>query len=556
MIFAQKLDGFVPWPDAFAELYRRQGLWTGDPLDDIPRGGARRFPEHVAVVCGARRITYADLDARVDRVASALWERGLRPRDRVVVQLPNVLELVEALFALFRVGAIPVMALPGHRRAEIASFITQSDAVAYIIADEAFGFDYRPLARAMRDAEGSTLRHVFVVGDAQELTSYAELDAPPRSLPAVPASEVALLQLSGGSTGTPKLIARTHDDYLYSVRTSAPICGLTDRSVYLAALPGAHNFTLSSAGILGALIAGGTVVMCMHPSPDTAFPLLEKERVTITAVVPPLARVWLTALRARSASFPSLEVLQVGGAKLGPELARELAQGFGCRLQQVFGMAEGLVNYTRLDDPLELVTTTQGRPMSPADEVRVVDDEDRDVPTAQVGHLLTRGPYTIRGYFRAPEHNRVAFTADGYYRTGDRVRRTEGGYLIVEGRAKEQINKGGEKVAPVELEQHLMAHPSVDEAAVIALPDPMIGERICAVIVPSPDATLRRPDVLAHLRGLGIADYKLPDRVEFVRILPKTSVGKIDKNNIIEQLSSRSPEGKRPSESLPTRGVS
>ncbi|UJR78708.1 (2,3-dihydroxybenzoyl)adenylate synthase [Sandaracinus amylolyticus] len=530
------LEGCVPWPDDVAERYRRVGHWRGEPLDRIVRAGATRHGDRVAVVCGERRVTYAELDARIDRMASSLFALGLRPLDRVVVQLPNVLELVETLFALWRLGAIPVMALPGHRRAEIAHFCEHTRAVAYVCADVVAGFDHRQLAREVKGRAGSTLRHLIVVGNAQELVPYASLDAAPRALPDVDARQVALLQLSGGSTGTPKLIPRTHDDYLYSVRASVPICGLDAQSVYLVALPGAHNFPLSSAGILGALAAGARVVMSREPHPDAVFPLIQREGVTITALVPPLARVWLAAMRTRGLRFPSLEVLQVGGAKLGAELARDLIEGFGCLLQQVFGMAEGLVCYTRLDDPLERVIATQGRPISEDDEVRIVDDDDRDVRDGAVGHLLARGPYTIRGYYRVPEHDAIAFTRDGFYRTGDRVRRTPDGSLVVEGRAKEQINRGGEKIAPAELEQHLAAHPDVREAAVLGLPDAIVGERICAVVVS--DRAITRAALMAHLRERGVAVFKLPDRVELVSdALPRTSVGKIDKNALSQRLA-------------------
>jgi 2,3-dihydroxybenzoate-AMP ligase len=528
------LDGFVPFPDDVAARHRAAGYWTGDPLDSILRGGAREAGDRIAVVDRERRVTYAELDAKVDRVAAALRALGLRSQDRVIVQLPNVLELVETLFALFRLGAIPILALPGHRASDISQFAQIAGARAYVIADRLGGFDYRGLARAVQP--GSTIEHVIVVGEPDGFVAYASLDAEPADLPAVDASQVALLQLSGGSTGTPKLIARTHDDYLYSVRGSVPICGLTPDSRYLVALPGSHNFTLSSAGILGALVARARVVMCIHPHPDHALPLLEREAITITALVPPLARIWTSAARSRGVRLPALQVIQVGGAKLAPEVAREILETFGCQLQQVFGMAEGLVCYTRLGDPGHLVTETQGRPISPADEVRIVDDVDQDVADGAVGHLLTRGPYTIRGYFRADEHNRRAFTADGFYRTGDRVRRTPEGYLVVEGRAKEQINRGGEKIAPVELEEHLAGHPSVREAVVVGVPDLMLGERICAAVVAHDGAAIRQPEIVAFLRRRGVAEFKLPDRVEVVAAIPRTSVGKIDRNGLVRQL--------------------
>src|SRR5262249_42970404 len=162
------------------------------------------------------------------------------------------------------------------------------------------------------------------------------------------------------------------------------------------ALPVSHNFTMSSPGVLGVLHAGGRIVLAPRPDPATVLPLIAAERVTITAVVPPLALLWLEGVEAAAEQpdLTSLAVLQVGGAKLVDPVAARIGPGLGCRLQQVFGMAEGLVNYTRLDDPDEIVLQTQGRPISPDDELRIVDDRDEPVPAGEVGHLLTRGPDT------------------------------------------------------------------------------------------------------------------------------------------------------------------
>jgi 2,3-dihydroxybenzoate-AMP ligase len=369
-----------------------------------------------------------------------------------------------------------------------------------------------------------------VAGEAAGETPLSDVDAPPRELPEPDPSALTFLQLSGGSTGAPKLIPRTADDYLYSVRASAEICGLDEATVYLCALPVAHNFPLSSPGILGTLAAGGRVVMCPRPDPETAFALIRREGVTITALVPPLALVWLDAATRVGGGLPSLRLLQVGGAKLTAEVARRVRPTLGCRLQQVFGMAEGLVNYTRFNDPDDVVSTTQGRPISPDDEIRIVDDADRDVPPGEVGHLLTRGPYTIRGYYRADEHSATAFTVDGFYRTGDLVRRAPTGHLVVTGRVKDQINRGGEKIAAEEVENHLLAHPGVHDAAVVAVADPYLGERSCAFVVPRTDAD--RPtgaQLRAFVRARGLAAYKVPDRVELVEEFPVTGVGKVSR---------------------------
>ena len=528
------------WPDEFAARYRARGYWRGETFGGLLRDWADRFGDRIAVVGADQRVSYADLDRRASELAGGLHRAGVRHGDRVVVQLPNTVEFFDVVFALFRLGALPVFALPAHRAVEIGHLCGHTGAVAFVTTAVHEGFDHRDLAAVAGDAT------VIIAGDPGAHTALADLYLPQAGpLPPGPAPhDLAFLQLSGGSTGLPKLIPRTHDDYLYSVRASAEICGLTADSVYLSALPVAHNFPLSSPGVLGALVVGGRVVLAPRPDPGTVFPLIERERVTITAVVPPLALVWLeAAARANPADRPdlsSLRVLQVGGAKLASAVAERVTPTLGCRLQQVFGMAEGLVNYTRLDDGDDRVLHTQGRPISPDDEILVVDDADRPVPAGQVGHLLTRGPYTIRGYWRADEVNATAFTPDGFYRTGDLVRVLDGGYLVVEGRAKDQINRGGEKVAAEEVEHHLLAHPAVHDAAVVAVADPYLGERTCAFVVPRPGvAAPTAPALRGFLRARGLAAYKIPDRVRLVAEFPTTGVGKTSRRELRELLRQR-----------------
>uniref|UniRef100_A0AAU1I677 AMP-binding protein n=1 Tax=Streptomyces sp. NBC_00180 TaxID=2903632 RepID=A0AAU1I677_9ACTN len=532
------LDGWVPWPEPLAEKYRAEGYWEGRPLDRLLSDSAGRTPHRTALVdADGNRWTYAELDLRADRMAAGLRRLGIAGGDRVVVQLPNTDAFVVLFFALLRAGAIPVLTLPAHRESEIVHVAEVSGATAYAIPDLHDGFDHRALARGLRKAVPG-VEHVLVTGDAAEFTALADIDADPVP-PAVPdPGDVAVLLLSGGTTGKPKLIPRTHDDYAYNVRASAEVCGFDRDTVYLVVLPTAHNFALACPGLLGTLMAGGTVVLSPTPSPEDAFALVEREKVTATAVVPPIALLWLDAVEWEEADLSSLSLLQVGGSKLGAEPAARVEPALGCTLQQVFGMAEGLLNYTRLDDPPELVIGTQGRPMSPADEVRVVDEEDRDVPPGASGELLTRGPYTLRGYYRAAEHNTRAFTTDGYYRTGDLVRVLPSGHLVVEGRAKDQINRGGDKISAEELENHILAHPAVHDAAVVGMPDETMGERTCAYLVPRGQAPVQR-ELAAFLTERGVAAYKLPDRVEVIEAFPRTSVGKIDKKALGRLIAER-----------------
>ncbi|KAJ1681682.1 hypothetical protein LUZ63_023095 [Rhynchospora breviuscula] len=336
----------------------------------------------------------------------------------------------------------------------------------------------------------------------------------------------------------PKLIARTHDDYLCNVRETARHTALGDDTVYLGTLPLGHNFPLACPGILGTLIAGGTIVPLTSPHPERAFAAIERFGVTHTAAVPAVVAAWLDhAASAGVGQLSSLRVLQVGGARLADELAARAVALLPGRLQQVFGMAEGLINVTRLDDPVEVVVGTQGRPVCEADEVRIVDEESgRLVAPGEPGVLLTRGPYTPRGYYRAPEANERSFTPDGWYISGDIVVRTPEGNLVVAGRSKDMINRGGENISAEEIENLAYRLPAVRLAAAVAMPDPQLGERVCLFAVLHDEHALELDHVRTAFQEWGVAAFKHPDRLETVTELPLTKVGKIDKKALREQL--------------------
>ncbi|KAF3468928.1 AMP-binding protein [Streptomyces sp. Tu 3180] len=532
------LEGCVGWPPETAGRYRKLGLWEGRTLGDELRRWALAHQDRVALVAGERRVSYRELDAWVDRVAAGLRARGIGRDDRIVVQLPNVPEFVVLCFALYRLGALPVFALPAHRANEITYLCRHAEAVAYVVADTHHGFDYRPLAEAVR-AEVPSVREVFVVGDPGPFTPFEALSAA-SGTPAdagdarggPDSGDVAFFLLSGGTTALPKLIPRTHDDYAYQTRVSAEICEVDETCVYLAVLPLPFNFTWGCPGVLGVLGAGGRVVLATGTGPEECFALIESERVTLTSVVPTIAHLWLDGREWIERDLSSLRTLQIGSAKLHPEVARRIEPAFGCALQQVFGMAEGLLCVTRSTDDPETVMTTQGRPISPEDELRVVDPQGRAVPVGGTGELLTRGPYTLRGYYRAPEHNATAFDEEGFYRTGDLVRLTDGGGVVVEGRVKDVIVRGGDKVSATEVERHVSAHPKVEQAAVIPVADPVLGERVCACVIPAADGAPSLKELKLFLSSRGVADFKLPERLVLRESFPLTGLGKVDKKRL------------------------
>ena len=534
-------DGFVPFPPDRAANYRAAGYWTGQTVDSLLADAARTWSTHVAAVDadGPRRLTFAQLDESADRAAAGLAELGIAAGDRVLLQLPNSSEFAVALFALLRAGAIPVMCLTGHRAAELGHFAAVSEATALLIPDIASGFDYRPMAQELqRDHPG--LRHVIVDGDPGPFSSWPQVcdSNVERPEPHNPDPESpALLLVSGGTTGTPKLIPRTHNDYVYNARASAELCKLTAEDVYMAALPAAHNFPLACPGLLGAIAVGAPTVFLANPSPESAFGAIARHGVTVTALVPALANLWAQATEWEPEAPTSLRLLQVGGAKLEASDAQRVRETLTPGLQQVFGMAEGLLNYTRPGDPPEIVDHTQGRPLCVDDELRIVDDAGQPVPAGTEGELLVRGPYTFNGYFRADEANARSFDPEGFYRSGDLVRQHPGGDLEVTGRVKDVIHRGGETIPAADLEEHLRTHPAISSAAAVALPDPYLGEKICAAIVFS-GSPVTLTELNAYLDQRGVARHARPDVLSALTSLPTTPVGKIDKKAIVRQLQS------------------
>lgn len=542
------MEGFTPWPPPLADRYRRKGYWAGICLGDLPRSWADRHGNREALVWGENRLDYSAMADVVDRLALGLLDIGVSPDDRVIVQLPNSGEFVLLCFALYRIGAMPVMALPAHRQHEIDHLIALSDATLYAVSAESSRFDYLGLALRMQSRHASLKT---ILTDREPPTESASIDRlmnrpPPTDEDRIrldclrpDPSTVALFLLSGGTTGLPKLIPRTHDDYVYNFRRSAELCGFNPGTRYVVVLPVAHNFPYGSPGLLGALNNGGTVVLAPSPNPATALPLIAREQVNVAAVVPAVAMRWMDDAPGVGADLDSLDLLQVGGARFAPEAASRVASELGCQLQQVFGMAEGLLNFTRLDEDASLAIETQGRPMCDDDELRIVDEAGQFVAEGEAGELLVRGPYTLRGYFRAPDHNKQAFTEDGFYRSGDIVRRHSSGNLTVEGRCKDLINRGGEKISAEEIENLMLAHPAIAGAAAVAMPDAVLGERVCAFVVPRAGQTLNLEILSAFMEERGIARFKLPERLEVIKALPLTPIGKIDKKALRASTSSQ-----------------
>jgi 2,3-dihydroxybenzoate-AMP ligase len=305
-------------------------------------------------------------------------------------------------------------------------------------------------------------------------------------------------------------------------------------------LPTEHNFALASPGLLGALLAGAATFFSQDTRASDLAATISRRQITHLPCVPTLAITLLDLPEPDRRQLDALQVITVGGQRLQQATAHRLKRAWPrLAVQQVFGMAEGLLCYTRLDDRDEVACSTQGRPLSPADEIRIVDGSGCEVAPGESGELWCRGPYTIRGYYRASERNAEAFTADGFYRTGDLVRRDSCANLVVVGRIKDQINRGGEKISAEEVESHLIAHEAVSAAAVVAMPDETLGERACAYVTLKAGASLELERMRDFLAARGLARYKWPERLEVIDAMPLTNVGKVKKAELRRDIESR-----------------
>jgi 2,3-dihydroxybenzoate-AMP ligase len=541
------LDGTVPFPPEFARCYREKGYWRDLSLAEEFAPVFRRYASRVAVIDREARITYAEVDRVSDRLALNLLDAGLAPLDRVVVQLPNVAEFVFLYFALQKIGCIPIAALATHRFLEVSQFAKLSGAAACVTPDRHGDFDFTEMVRRVRN-ETPSVRLGIVLGSAPEgfLSLRDLISREPkrraeelRSLRIAP-TDPAIFQLSGGTTGVPKLIPRTHNDYAYNSRLATAVCAVTGESVLLLALPIAHNLPLACPGLQGYVLQGGKVVLSASTKPEDLFRWIEQHRVTHLKVVPALLIRLINDPAIGKYDLSSLCIIQSGGQRMQPEVRVRTKQLIpSVTVQENFGMSEGMLFFVRLDDPEDVRMETCGRPLSPDDEVRLVDEEGREVSPGEVGELTCRGPYTLRGYYGVPEYNARQFTPDGFYRSGDLMRLHPSGNYVVEGRKKDLINRGGEKISAEEIENLILAHPAVQNIACVPMPDPQLGEKMCACVIPKRGRSLTLAELIEFLKDKEIARFKLPERLEILPDFPVSTFGKVSKKALVEMVTAK-----------------
>ncbi|OPY85311.1 MAG: 2,3-dihydroxybenzoate-AMP ligase [Syntrophorhabdus sp. PtaU1.Bin153] len=537
------MQGHVPYPDEFVKRYREKGYWLDKTLGDDFDEFTGKYKNRVAVSAAGKHVTYSEMAKNVNRLALHFVEKGLRTYDTAILQLPNELEFIYCFFALVKIGVVPIMSLPAHRDAEITFFAQFAGAKAHFMPASFKDFSHQEMSRQAR-AKAPSLEFGFVSGKGVEpgFISISELLADRieerihvESLKRYRPNpmEPGVIQLSGGTTGVPKLIARIHNDYTLNYRGIAKEINVTKDTVTGIAIPVNHNFALACPGVLGTLYHGGRVVLIPTPRNDVVLQAIQNEKITLMPTPPALLIRWMEDPDLARYDISSLEWVIAGGARLNAEVAKKIKPVLGCNYFQNLGMAEGMAFWSRPGDDEDLLLNSQGAPLFDDDEIRIVDENERDVPYGERGELLVRGPNTIRGYFNAPEYNKKAFTADGFYRTGDVVRFYKGRYVSVEGRIKDTINRGAEKISAEEVENHILAHPKVENCAFIAMPDHVLGEKGCAFVLTRDSRSLTLDELNKFLKEeRNIATFKLPERLELVTSFPMTNVGKIDKKEL------------------------
>ncbi|MBS1895331.1 MAG: AMP-binding protein [Actinobacteria bacterium] len=530
------------FPAQLIGRYRESGLWADRTIGEELAAIAADAGDVPAVVDPVRSLTFAELDHRAAAVATGLIELGLEPGDRMLFQTINNVATVEAWYGCLKAGIVPVCALPVHGRHEIDALAESTGARAHLVDAETRDGAVLELAEDVR-SRAPRLDFLLTIGEDggagdARLADLAAAD--PSSATLEEARErfgpddLAILQLSGGTTATPKAIPRLHAESWYNALATAQRFPILPGERVAHVIPIIHN-----AGVHSALHAGhsvGATLLLCGADPDEFIPFLTRERAESIVLVPGIVS-WLLERDDFREMLGGLRRLSLSAAVVPPELFDRL-EGMGVPVVQQFGMGEGLCAAMALTDSREMRRETVGYPLSAEDEVRVVDADGNELPAGETGEMWVRGPYTIRGYWGEPERNAIAFTEDGFYKTGDviSVRELDGRRcLVVGGRIKDLINRGGEKINAEEVEEALARHPQVREAALVAMPDPRLGERGCAyLVVRESDAPPTLADLTGMLAEIGLAKYKWPERVEYVESLPRTQVGKVEKARLRE----------------------
>lgn len=545
------IEGANPFPKEWADLYRRKRWWLGTPLGEMLDRTCDFYPYKEALVAGEVRLTYRQLREQTDRAALAFLELGIQKLDRVLLQIPNWAEFVFAYYGLHKIGAIPVMCIPRFSQREIEHFFKITEAKAWIVPFRFEKIEYKPMIEALR-SQPSSLKHILMIESmGKEDEPFPEETIPfnallkkidllrypkdyLRSFRPDP-DEICHLMPTGGTTGLPKLVPRTHNDWLCNVEYRTKAWERSPRDITLIATPITHNMAIE-VSLNPAFLTGGKVVMISSTRPREILEAIEKEKVTTTILAVAQVQQIVDFQELDRYDISSLQVIGTGGSHIPPEVIRKIYDKLKCNFFNVYGSSEGPCTQTRYDDPEEAVFHTVGWPICPYDEFKVIDSDGNELPHEEEGELVARGPTIFRGYYKSESENREAFTPDGFYRTGDIAKLDREGRLILTGRKKDIIIRGGENISAKEVEELIISHPKVEQVAAVAMPDPILGERVCAFIKPKKEAIISFEEIVSYLKEKKTSVFNLPERIEVIEEMPLTNVGKVNKRKLREEI--------------------
>ena len=538
-------EGFVPYKAEDAEKYTRLRWWPGLTFGDLLDKAADIYPDKEAFVDGKSRLTFAQAREKTDRLALGLIDLGIAPRDRVLVQVPNWNEFVFAYFAVQKIGAVAVLLIDRYRQYEISRLIQLTGARSWIVAEKYRKTDYIPIVQDVVN-EHSRLRHVILARSRgqgsflsmERLIEEAKPDEAKLSMLVQrrpDPDQVAHMGPTGGTTGLPKIVPRTHNSLICGMQYVARAWEMDIHDTCLLAGPIGHDLTFTKAFCVSLLTLGKSVFLdSMEPGDICAA--IEKEKVTAIAWVPTLAKRLIDYENLKNYDLRSLKKMHCGGGSSLPEIIQGVQEKLGCTFYNAYGGTEGQSTITRSNDSLETILHTVGKPTCPYDRYKVVGRDGKQLPGNTAGELAIKGPGVFTGYYKAPEENAKVFDDEGFFRTGDLAGIDERGYVTLTGRIKEMINRGGESISATEIERLIISHPGVALVAVIPMPDPLLGERVCAYIQPKPGARLSFDLIISYLKGRKASVLQLPERIEFIDSMPLTKAEKVDKKSLREDI--------------------
>jgi 2,3-dihydroxybenzoate-AMP ligase/mycobactin salicyl-AMP ligase len=549
------LSGCVPYDPLDAERYDRLRWWPGLTLGDLLDKAADVLPDAEAFVDGRTRYTWTQARESVDRLALGLMELGIGPLDRVLVQLPNWNEFPLAYFALQKIGAVVVLLIDRYRQHEINHLIELTGATAWVVPQGYKKVDYLPIIREVREANPH-LRHV-ILARGEDGQGYPTMDRLMVDHPVTPAGreqlaarrpdpgEVAHMGPTGGTTGLPKVVPRTHNSLVCGAEHCARAWNYHGGDTCLIAGPIGHDLCFTK-GLLGGMFQMAKVVFLDSIDMDDVCRTIQEEKVTSIVWVPTLASRLIHFQALSDYDLSSLRKMHCGGGPSLPDMIRGVREKLGCEFFNGYGGTEGQTCITRPGDDLETVCGTVGKPTCPYDTYRIVDLFGQPQPENTSGELVIKGPGVFTGYLGNPEENAKAFTPDGFFRTGDLAQQDARGYITLTGRLKEMINRGGESISSAEVERLISGHPSVAFVAVVPMPDPDLGERVCAFVQPCEGTSVDAQAIQTFLQEKKTAVLHRPDRIEFLPEMPQTKAGKLDKRALRALITEKLAETAKP----------